>query len=227
MCDCDNNSSGCNCFSGITIPVGPKGDKGDTGEQGTQGIQGIQGIQGETGHAGPAGPQGPAGTNGATGPAGPTGPQGGTGVDGSVGPQGIPGPQGATGITGDVGTQGDPGVNAYSLNNYLSGATADVIPVASAVIPGMSDVAGNGSGDYKLIYELYITDALPDKIDVKVGGATVDTLDLAAWGVTGVQNISGVWVGNVNDTEPVEVWAEDASNTAVVQAFKMALFRLG
>jgi hypothetical protein len=67
MCvDCEKNKHsheedcGCtSCFTGVTIPVGPKGD---TGLKGDKGDKGDQGDKGDTGNDGPKGDTGENGT---------------------------------------------------------------------------------------------------------------------------------------------------------------------
>jgi len=227
-CNCKNNCDNCeSCFAGVTIPVGPKGDKGD---QGAQGVQGPQGIQGEQGPEGPQGPQGPAGNQGDQGPQGPQGEpglQGDPGVQGAQGPQGIAGNDGNDGAEGAQGPPGADGVNAFSKNTYVSGAPAQTLTAASANIAGMVAIAGLGTGEYLVQYELMLTAAMPDKIEVKVGGITVEELDLATAGITDQQNISNFAVISVGDGQEIQVCAEDSSNTAVVQLFKFGVFRLG
>lgn len=226
-CNCDNNCNSCEtCFNGVTIPVGPKGDKGDQGEQGLTGPQGIQGPQGPEGPQGPQGPEGPQGPAGAAGVAGPQGAQGAQGDPGIQGPQGLPGTNGTNGADGAKGDQGDPGVNSITLNDYIAGTPNQTLG-ASALITGMSDIAGQGDGDYFINFILYMSAAMPDKVQVKVGGITVDEIDVATLGLPGPQNIPFQTVLNINDGQEIQVFAEHAGGTAVVEAFRFSVFRLG
>lgn len=222
------NKEDCNCFAGIKIPQGPIGPKGDVGATGAAGEVGPSGLTGAAGAVGSTGADsvvpGPEGVAGADGLDGAVGDQG---IQGIQGPIGLTGNQGIIGLTGAAGANGTNGVNAFSLDDYISDAANFTIPAVSTLIPLATVTVGSGTGDYLVQFELYMSVALPDKVELKVGGVTIDTLDLSVLGITGLQNISTFWVGNVNDGQDIEIFVEDAGNTAVVELFKMGVFRLG
>jgi len=231
-CTCQNNECGScdSCFAGITIPVGPKGDKGDPGADGIQGIQGIQGPAGaDSTVAGPQGPQGDQGIQGIQGPAGDPGAEGPQGPQGIQGPQGLPGADGAQGIQGIQGVQGVQGDPGILFNEQDLGTPAQTIPASETLINGMSAIAGNGDGDYLVMYNILFDNGLPDYIKIKVAGIVVDTLSIDAGGVLGGRfyQYNRNVVLPMLDGDSIEVFSEDTGASVSVLDFTFSSYKLG
>ena len=228
-CNCENNDNNCStCFDGITIPVGPMGAKGD------QGDQGIVGLNGATGPTGPEGPQGedstvvgPVGPEGPQGEPGETAAQGDPGPQGPAGPQGLPGTNGPEGPEGPEGPQGPDGINSTVFDSYLNGFTPFVAPATSTLVPGMTTTVGSGTGNYLIMFELFVNGNSIDEVVTKIDGVVFETLDITALSPSAGTNISNIIVTNVDDGKDIEVFVKDAAVAATISGFKFVAIRLG